>query len=103
MRDQNWHNQQQKIKRLEQQLAESKENMSKLRQNVCTLEREEQSVQQLGASLAVVGEGGFFKGYGWKLKEVRKELLRRQHEFDIVLFTDSFVRLLARRHFLCCA
>ena len=52
----------------------------------------EQSVRQLGTSLSVVGDGGYFKGYGWKLKEVRNELIRQQHDFDIVLFTDSFVR-----------
>lgn len=31
-------------------------------------------------------------GYGWKLKKVRETLEREQHNYDIVLFTDSFDR-----------
>jgi hypothetical protein len=38
----------------------------------------------------VVGDGGYFKGYGWKLKEVRKELIRQRGSYNLVLFTDSF-------------
>eukprot|EP00050_Salpingoeca_kvevrii_P008731 m.304754 g.304754 ORF g.304754 m.304754 type:complete len:826 (-) comp17278_c0_seq1:63-2540(-) len=50
----------------------------------------EESVERLGLKLHIAGMGGFFKGYGWKLKTVHKFLVENSADFDIVLFADSF-------------
>jgi hypothetical protein len=50
----------------------------------------EKSARDIGANLVIAGEGGFFKGYGWKLKQVRDELIKQRGKFEMVLFTDSY-------------
>lgn len=54
------------------------------------IELVEQSVSDLGLKLHVAGIGGYFKGYGWKLKRVRETLEEFKDDYDIVIFTDSF-------------
>ena len=52
----------------------------------------ERSVARLGPGfgLLVVGQGGTFHGYGYKLQAVLRGLKRWRKEYDLILFTDSF-------------